>query len=944
MVWKDFDVWDYHIVITNSGGLSNSLYKVNIALPGGTGVITNAVVLTNNYAARIVYGSGSILLDYGTSNTLVTNGGYDRIVIRGYNEALTPGTVGNWSISGANAEVDPATTASQDAGLIGQSVQLVIGDPGYNGEYYVSTTNLNTLSGTDALAIVVKNTGSFGNSITNVRIMLDYPLTNIVSIQTNNLGMAGSNVTSNQVEIYYGAGVFTNGLTDIIRLTAANGLVYGSTNFTVQAKAVYNRSGGKEKALAVNGGSDVVTLTTPAPSFYGYVDTADVNINRDYDFWDYHINVTNTGDSLNSLKKVRITLPGLTNYITNAVVVSNNIGAVITVSASNIVVDYTGSNRTITNGWYDRIVVRGYDGVTNSGVGGTWKIEGANAADDQSYGNGLDASAIGKSVSLNFVDPQYDSRYQLLSGNISTVVPVNEYRVNVRNTGITGNNITNVRLYLGYPLTNDSVTVSNQLGNLGLRTGITNGTNYVDVGYGAGVFTAGTNDTLYVTLKQTMAEGNTNSWISAGMIYNTSAGKVIGSLIVSGGVNTFNAVMPGTAFYGYVDAKDTTVQKDEDYHIYGIWITNVGAASNALYKVRLVPPGTNTVLTNVAVVSNVMGGNATVDLSGIIEIDYYTSNTSIGSGGYDRIWIKGMDNQTNGGFTGGWQIQGANRPSYVFSNTQNPADIGQSTNLSIVDPGYEVQYYLGTTNVSVFVPDNAVNIALNNTGKVGYNNVIGKVRLYIPTPFVTNGAALITNRLNVTGFGVGSDGIGNYAELTYASNVFGLGSNDVVTLNLRQTLGSGSFTTNLNLAAEYYTSAGKFTAGKVNGGVNSISILNPGPSPGGPHPCKCHPRDLTVDKRPLRAGHTPQKILDHHRADEPHLGSLRRISDVPRGWWACRPVPVRCEDRGCECLRGSDLYRPRSLLHLAAGPLDHRRWCSGGTPGFCRSGDGPAQP
>lgn len=826
-VGMDFTSYDYRIVITNVGDLSNNIAKLKVALPGGSTYITNAQFITSLYPGAVTVNSTNILIDYSTSNTSIPNGGFDVLTIRGYDNQNTPGATGNWNIWAANNSVSPATNAGYSPTLIAQGTGFNIVDPGYSAEYNLQTTNFSTLLPDKVYQIAIRNTGLAGNSISNIRLLLTDPFTTNVTLLSNRLGIVSSNTGANYLDVQYPLNVFAPNSNDVLTVRVSDTWSFGNTNLALVLQANYNTSADQFKSMTVNNGTNIAYFVMPPSRFYGYLFTNDINIGKDNDSWNYHIIITNVGEVSNNLSKVRVVFPGLSNLLTNVVFLSNTIPAAVTIDSTNMIIDYSVSNMVLPNSTADVITIQGYDNQTNSGFTGSWTIFGANSTNDSSYAASYDPVAISQSAALNIINPNYNTRYHLVNTSVSTVVPANELKVLLKNIGVSGNIINSVRVYLDYPMTTNGIlaSLSNTLGIQASNVGNQNGTNFIQIDYPAGVFGNTTNDTLSFTFLSAMQEGSTNVDVPIGVQYNTSAGKYIAGT-VGEGINTLSFIMPPSQFYGYVDSSDVNVFKDFNSWTYQFVVTNTGSVSNDLYKVRIIPPATNNIITSITFISNRIPANR-VYAGGILYFDYSTSNSSIPSGGYDLITIQGYDNQTAGGYSGNWAISGANRPSYPYTNSQDVNDIGQSVLLKFIDPGYASEYYLGTTNISTVLPDNQIKVNIVNLGSIEYANSIQKARVYFSYPFNTNGLTLLSNSLSNSGYAVGNDTNGNYFELTYLSNRFGVASNDTISLRVKDDWAFDSMTTNINVMVAYETSAGLFQNPIVNDGTNSVNFVMP---------------------------------------------------------------------------------------------------------------------
>ena len=837
----DYDYWDYHINVTNTGGLSNNLYEIQIIPPNA---LTNCVFISNLIPA-ITYqdSSGKIFINYYISNTnSIINSGYDRIIIRGYDNQTNSGYNGSWLIFATNAPMlavdNPYTALSLNDANINQNAQLNIINPGYSAKYMINSTNLSTLVGAQNISITVTNTGgaagAITNSISNLMVYLNSPFaaSNAVLVSSALGGVILTN-GSNYVVIKYTGNVFQPGTNESLTLSVNDAWTDGNTNLNMLVQANYTTSADKYKNMTIiGGGTNLVKFVMPAVKFYGYMDSGDTNIWLDNAWWDYHIIVTNTGELSNNLYKVRIDIPNGTNVYTNIVYESNLIPVNVVYSGTNIIIDYGISNRSIANGGYDRITLRGYENLTNGYYSGAWNIYGGNSIIESS--NAVTASQnLGNINQGNMVyisTAGYASSYSLSPNTVSTVLPGTNYCIVLNNIGTAGNNITNVKIYLPFPLSTNGVlgSVTSTLGIISDTVGTENGTNYIELSYGTNQFKAGTNDTIGMMLMNNLSNGNTNITMNVMVEYVTSAGK-FKNIAAMSGLNVVSFIMPPANFYGYVDSKDVTIYKDSTSWDYEIMVTNIGGTSNSIYKVEIIPPGTNTILTNILIISNNIPAYIT-NQGGIITINYDISNMSIINRGYDRIVLRGYDNQDNGGYTGNWGICAANCPAYSYTNSCDVSIIGQSTALSIVDPMYGSEYWVNTTNLSTVMPVHTVQVAINNTGSMNYNNGIGNVRIYLPYPFITNGLIFLSNTLSNTGVSIGSDSYGNYADISYASNRFGFSSNDLITLKVNDVWTVDSMDTNINVKVNYNTSCGQYIDSKVNNGTNDVSFIMPQPA------------------------------------------------------------------------------------------------------------------
>jgi len=389
---KDLDMVSYTLVVSNAGEAGNKVAKLCLWVPetNGQKVITNLSSMVSAKGASLVYSNQLLYVDY-TSVGWLDSGQRDTITFNGYDNQRQATFDGSWQLFASGALWEPLTNREQpNTGQLPGSLQLKFVIPPYNTTYAVSPSQVNTVKITNTLVLDIQNISSRNeDEITNLRIHLPWPVTNVVAVTSGAMTSASVAWFTNEMRtnisvlVRYAPGRMKPGSNDTITLSVVDALETGETNLWVSVESLYTTSGSTfvEGILAPNA-TNLVRFVMPLPS-------VSVKLLQN-ELYTTHSRATlswvisNTGERSNAVQTMVLSVPleftnGLSvsslvtnGWITNVTVIG---GTQLLLRLSNLTVGRTCAfGLVITNRWTTNITVSNWNwSVSNGwyGIGGS---------------------------------------------------------------------------------------------------------------------------------------------------------------------------------------------------------------------------------------------------------------------------------------------------------------------------------------------------------------------------------------------------------------------------------------------------------------------------------------------------------------------------------------------------------------------------------------------
>ncbi len=741
--------------VTNLGWGSNKLHKLRLWIPFGLTnqlqMVSNAFLERTNEAAgpvRLV-ASNLIEISYIDDGKELPAGSAD-------DTYLTFGVFTNQSVTGhfilavANNSLDESmqyqwTNYWTNIAILSATNILTVVDPA---RFYVQPTVIATPATSTVLSNRIENgTEPAGRRIRRVEIIYDDGL--ITNINVLNAGSGGSAtvIGGTNVRIDYTPALDPNSGRWIVVRVFDNWLE-GNTNMLVTAKVWYEADplGEGESVLIKEAYTNVVDFENPAASAQGYVTPSVVW--QDFPSTNYTLIITNTGDTGNDIKWVKIEAPGFIMSMDNVV---SSRGGVVFAYPSEIHIYYT--NIIFAPGETDTITWRGFDNITDTEVLDVWRIYANNTLQDtlfQSVG-----IVPGQSQSLTIKRPAYQVNYYVeFTNSINTsqrnrmyvIEETNFVKIFINNTGSTGNDILAVRVPIPsiYDATTapDNLMITNDMIATSLKGTVVISNDSVWVDYSGSPLLPMDGDEVLIVLRDRIDHYETNLIWTLQANLNTTADQYKDASIQVGQSATAYYVMPSPQ--AVVTLSPSEVYLERRHFWLGLVVSNTGQGTSDLDQIEITLPLALRTGFDVSRVSNTTatGTNYT---GGVLTLSY---TTPIKPGEQDVIYllVTNTASSVNDDITLGITVRNFARTASAAGNT-TLAFSTLPTYYVYVNKSEANQKVNTTTMTNIFSVnlDNSVNTALR----------VGRVRVVFPDWF-TNGDTYqseryITNTAHITG-------------------------------------------------------------------------------------------------------------------------------------------------------------------------------------------------
>jgi len=814
--------------IRNDGEERNVISQVKIELPPD---ITNVA----NIQSQI---KGGDVTNYKQGNTNIIEVYYTNVT-------FNPGEEDSISFLVYDKVEDPAnltlklyarnTTNYKEGGeWVPDNLTLNYIYPPALGKAYVEVPGgfIDTATNRYTIQVVITNEGRAGNIIKSARLSFDTAVFTNVMFIGSSLGGASGGYAGGLLEVIYPGDVFRGGEKDVITLEVFDKVDAGS-KVTALGVDISNQRWWTN--VVAPAGKTLNIELIPPPTMYSYKVSPNVMYNT------MHNNVTNTntivisisnrGWGSNNLDKVKVNIPsflvGKVVGVSNEMLGITNSQPGLKISNNNAVwLEYDVASTNLVSGGLDRLFV--YVNVDFTNVTNTlWLVEAANNSTNEDGSHNMTNNGWmlgGGTNNLYFVEMPlvYTTNTNIISATVS-----NYLTFFVRNGSEVGNGVSlkKVRIGLPYPFSGISNVSSGGVASVYQD----DGTNFVEIDYGATGLIPGSDDAIKFWAYDVWLSGEIEKKVSVEVDYGNGSGyRVAGEDSASGSL-TIKFINPVAVAVGYTTPN--SVSHDFDYLSYSLFVKNNGVSGNDILRLIVKSPS---FITNVNDAVSVKGGICEISNNNILVV-YYTNIGGLLSGDTDVISFTGYDNVDYPAETfGSWLV--------YADNTLDGNGISQagvygtgSYNLEVKNPGYQAMVYIEASNsVSVYdknkiyttVETNVLYFYVNNTGISGNN--IQKLKIQIPDI----DTILSTNYVDVTNIASYSTiGISNGCIwITYESNLQ-VNAGDVITIKIVDLVKHYETDTTWNAEVAFDTSAGKFRSTTLRPGKSlKISYIAPLPS------------------------------------------------------------------------------------------------------------------
>jgi len=699
---------------------------------------------------------------------------------------------------------------------------LIIEYPPVDLVSYISPSVIDTTTITNSITMNFTNRGLPGNRIHKIYIPVRSDIsTNIYGLTLSGGGGAATfNPYFNRIELTF-LTPFDGG--------EARALTFNMVDI-VEDRDIYNASflpsvsNDRGWAYNITNGNSYISFLLPKPKGGGGVSPAVVFSGEGGSVITQEVSlyITNSGVGSDNFQVIKLILPeflkgDLLYVYSSKLNLWNTNSSVFTISLTDVTINY--SNSRILAGQSDVLKLTFGVGEKTLPTNGVWRIYAHNGF--------VDMGTVPATYFFEITNVTIGSRVMWATRPISYTIGDNfyttetnkQFEITIRNGSTENLAVKKVGINIPWPFSISSVNdivVSGYIANKSIVT------NWIWLDYGTPL-PGGQTTTLRITAKKELLVEPTNARWKPVYIYTNDVITYMHTNIV--GSDVMNIVLPALNFYAYVTPNN--VSRDEESVEYTFTITNVSEEGNNIYRVKIVPPLSNQIITNIELVSRRIPSEFVYSNDGAIYIDYDKMGTNIGSMNYDVILVKGYDNQVLEGFSGSWGVYGVNsKTSAATIASKNPMDIGKSLGLRFVVPPYNSQYSIVNKQLNTLDKTNDISIVVVNTGESG--NDITALRIYLPWPFITNNIGVLSALGGVLSR-VDSDGT-NFVELSYASGKFTNYANDTIMLKVEDEYDLGETNSHIYVKAKYTTSGNNYIVSTLaTGDTNEVKFMMPYP-------------------------------------------------------------------------------------------------------------------
>lgn len=691
---------------------------------------------------------------------------------------------------------------------------------------------LDATTTTNKVVVRVKNTGEYGNFIRRVYVYLPAEVaTNIVNgsissslITSGGVGFINKTATNDAYLLinYSAASPVTNlsaGTTDEISFQMID---HVNDNRLALFK-VYARNDRESTRLtnviSGTGNSDSLELFIPPARGAGSVLPRIFFTTPEGEQTNTVVyTISNWGGGSNNITRARIVLPALFNGMilsaSNTFLGADQDSSVITINSTNIVIDYTN---TLKPGQSDKVYMQvrvNYNSFPLTSV--TWDL----LVDNDGTDYNATQVVTDKSKQQYATIRPYFNVYE--TGEDDHSVFTSSYSNTIRVKYVNGTNLncqSNVRFRITVPQPFNMPYMSVENAKSAVSSVNYSGRT-VTVTYSTPV--DGFNyDIITMVLSDDFEEDETNTTWSAQVDYGDGYWHDVGSnryYDTTNYTNQLAILLPPATAKAHLTPEIVFV--DAVSETYNLSISNDGIPGNHIRMLEVTPP---TFITNITDLVNSGPGISYQFAGGKLLVTY--TNTRLLVNGMETLTFTGWDNaNTSSGSPVAWTVRVANT-----TNTNDLANAGitagKTLSTEIAFPSFRTEYHVTPTEVQTTTTSNQFTFYVDNkspqTGT--QDSYIQKIKIKIPQGiFITNSmqvSSLRTSDISVTN---------NEIFFTYTTPLAPK-SNDMIILNIRDTIDYGNTNANWEVLVNYNTTGSNFTNGIVINGTNRVDLRTPNP-------------------------------------------------------------------------------------------------------------------
>ena len=740
------------IAVSNCGGGSNDLTKVNVLFPslfhGNVLSASNTHTGVDQDDPAMTLGSTNLTLNY--SSTL-NPGQVDYIYLQVKVNSTVLGSE-QWQV-----HVDNAGTVGNEVTVIpGGSLCQYSTQPPYLNVYEsgVNDHDVYTSNVTNVIRMrFINGTNLSCQSNLRYRITVPQPF-EMPYVSVSNLKPATISCEGRDIIITY-ASPLTGYNFDEVSIQVTDSFEEQETNTVWTAQVDYGD--GVWKDVASNGLIDSISYTNmlsiilPPATAGVYLEPAFLDVAATSQV--YSIVIENTGIPGNHIRMIEVTPPV---FITNVDTVAGS-GNPLTSLFTNgkLYLQYSGTR--LLAGEQDTITFTGYDTVdTSTGVPVNWSVKVANTADT----NHLYAASIaeGRTLSTLVVCSEYRGEFSVTPNTVDTSVESNTFTMYIENkspqSGLLDSCIQYAKILFptNVLLTNNMQVTSSRASAVYLSN------DCILLQY-ATPLAPKSSDMVLITAVDSFSSGATNAFWDVLLNFNTLGSSFTNAELITGGTNLLAFVMPAPVVSAALYQREGYTTSTNISLIYVL--SNAGSGSNEVERVWLDLPAD--LASSVTRLSNLLGG--TVQYSGgRISVDY--SNFTPGT--VDRLY-----------FTAARSASGIT--NYTLTMMASNVTVGSSATATSVLG--DVLSFVTPPTVRVapndlWTTESSTNISLYLSANGSGSSPIRTVRVRVPEIF-TAVSAISSSRL-----GTITPGGGNSIEIDYSGDPLLQGQDDVISFTL----------------------------------------------------------------------------------------------------------------------------------------------------------------
>jgi len=701
--------------------------------------------------------------------------------------------------------------------------------PSISAKFYISPAELSSSSVTNDITFVLTNTGQPGNRIHYFYIPIPSDISENVLFLNSSVGTATPELGLDRIKVTLAtpldggkACIVTFKLVDIVGQEDKETYFYPTVR--------------NDKELIVLGNPDIVVgksgkinFEIPKPKGGGGAYPNVIFVQKGEPVGSvitqqFTLKVTNTGIGQDLFDKVMVKYPkplqGFVAHIYSAHLgLSSSNSAYFTKTVSNFSVNYIPTGSELSVGESDTFTVTAYiSNLTLLPTNGKFEF----FADNGFFDIGNPAKTFYELTNLSIGSAWVYGTERVnvtLAGNALTTVKTNTFTIDIKNgtNGSLSVNKVGIKIPSIFTVNPSDVTVTLTSADVTVSGG------YIWLNYtGPGLLNQNNKTSLTIkAVKPLIANPMIVNWET--VVYYTNNVSI--ACQTKG--NTYqNINAPNADFYAY--STPNTVGKDLMSQVFSVTVTNIGALSNNIYKIKIIPPTTNAnnklVITNISGITSTIASKKWYSNDGCLYIDYGVSNNYINSKTKDVITFTAYDNQNNEGFINSWKVYALNlkNTNSGYFLTKDPVGIGKSLEYRIIIPAYNSSYYAYPDTISTAEASNSLSIYLNNTGTG--TNYIKSVKIYFNNPFTNAGLSANSSKGTVAQIS------SNFIQINYpVPTKMAPNSNDVISLNIRDNIDFGNSSAYFTAYIEYNTSGGQYIPSSISVGTNLVKFQMPAP-------------------------------------------------------------------------------------------------------------------